>query len=448
MASKKKSVTKKAAAKKTAKKTTVKKTTQTKKVANTIYVQIAAYRDPELLNTLKDCIEKAKYPKNLRFGIAWQHSPHEEWDNLDPYKKDKRFRILDIDYRDAKGPCWARYLLNKEYKGETYTIQLDSHHRFSEHWDKTLIDMLEGLRNDGYKKPLLSSYLPSYEPWNDPDGRVPNPWIMEFDRFAPEGPVHFLPHTIDEWRELDKPVPTRFLSGHFIFADGDFCVNVEYNPNYYFHGEEIDLSARAYMAGYDLFAPHRPVIWHEYLRNGKSKHWDDNPQWIELDKASHVQHRELYGIDGNESDKTLKKHVRTLRQYEIYAGIEFKTRRAHKRTVEKVRPPVSTNAKDHDAGLTYYQKYCIDIYKHSVPENDYNVWAVAFEDENGVEIFRQDAHADEIRNLLSVPFEKDKFAHLWRSFYLEKRARKWIVWPHSESKGWGERMTGLLGKPE
>jgi hypothetical protein len=167
-----------------------------------------------------------------------------------------------------------------------------------------------------------------------------------------------------------------------------------------------------------------------------------------LDKASHVQHRELYGIDGRETDKTLKKHVRTLRDYEIYAGIEFKTRRAHKRTVEKVRPPVSTNAKEHDAGLAYYQKYCIDIYKHSVPENDYNVWAVAFEDENGVEIYRQDAHVDEIKNILSVPFEKDKFAHLWRTFYLDKRAKKWVVWPHSLGKGWGERMTGLLGKPE
>jgi len=43
------------------------------KTKNTIFIQIASYRDPQLLPTLKDCIEKAKYPKNLRFGIAWQH---------------------------------------------------------------------------------------------------------------------------------------------------------------------------------------------------------------------------------------------------------------------------------------------------------------------------------------------------------------------------------------
>ena len=48
-----------------------------------IFIQIASYRDPQLLYTLKDCLSKAKYPDNLRFGIAWQHSSSDTWDNLD-----------------------------------------------------------------------------------------------------------------------------------------------------------------------------------------------------------------------------------------------------------------------------------------------------------------------------------------------------------------------------
>jgi hypothetical protein len=52
----------------------------------TIFIQIASYRDPELLPTLKSCIENAKWPKNLRFCIAWQHSEEDEWDKLDKYK--------------------------------------------------------------------------------------------------------------------------------------------------------------------------------------------------------------------------------------------------------------------------------------------------------------------------------------------------------------------------
>lgn len=411
---------------------------------NTIYVQIAAYRDPELLPTLRDCLANATHPERLQFGIAWQHSPYEEWDTLNEFIHDPRFTIIDIDYRDARGPCWARHQLNNLYTGQKYTLQLDSHHRFVQGWDEELIAMLEALRSPTCKKPLLSSYLPSFNPQTDPTDRVQAPWIMEFDRFAPEGPVHFLPHTIDDYLQRDTPVPTRFMSGHFIFADGSFVQDVPYDPTYYFHGEEINLSVRAYMAGYDLFAPHKTLIWHEYTRNDKKKHWDDHSNWAELDKVSHAHNRELFGIDNPKSTKLLKKNKRTLKDYEKYAGLEFSTRRVHKLTLEKKNPPVSLDDISHKNGLTKYHKMCIDIHKPTFTENDYNAFAVAFEDENGHEFYRQDADIDEIKQVLSVPYEHDKFVHIWRNFYSDKMPVKWVVWPHSESKGWMERLTGEI----
>lgn len=425
----------------TKKKTVTKRAAKPKKPAHTIYIQIAAYRDPELLNTIKDCIAKAKYPENLRFAIGWQHSPYEAWDTLDEFKTDKRFHIIDIDYRDAKGVCWMRHKLNLAYSGETYTMQLDSHHRFAQDWDAGYIEMLESLRSEKCPKPLLSSYLPSFDPSNDPASRIEVPWIMEFDRFAPEGPVHFLPHSIDEYKELDKPVPSRFMSGHFIFADGIFCREVEYDPNYYFHGEEINLSVRAYMAGYDLFSPHKTLAWHEYTRDGKKKHWDDHNDWPELDKLSHQHNRKMLGMD-KKTKGALKKNVRTLKDYEKYAGIEFSTRQVHIKTIEKVRPPVSLDDISHKKGLTHHRRMCIDVYKGQLPEQDYNAWAVAFEDAEGTEIYRQDAGPDEIKSLLAVPYEKDKFVHIWRNFYSDKVPMRWVVWPHSESKGWTERLSG------
>lgn len=408
----------------------------------TIYVQIAAYRDPELLNTLRDCIANAKYPESLRFGIAWQHSPYEEWDTLDEFKDDSRFHIIDIDYRDAKGPCWARYQLNKAFNGQKYTLQLDSHHRFTQDWDYTLITMLEGLRSKTCPKPLLSSYLPSFDPKNDPASRLEAPWIMEFDRFAPEGPVHFLPHTIDDYKERTSPIPSRFISGHFIFTDGKFCKEVEYDPTYYFHGEEINLSVRAYMAGYDLFAPHKAVIWHEYTRTDKKKHWDDHANWNELDKLSHKHNKELLGIDNPKSAKILKKHRRTLREYELYAGLEFSTRRVHRDTIDKKMPPISSIDEYHTEGLGHYHRMCIDIYKEEFTETDYDIWAVAFEDNTGKEIHRSDANEQEIQRILSVPFDTDKFAHVWRNFYSDTLPVTWIVWPHSKSNGWMKKLTG------
>ena len=118
----------------------------------TIFVQRAAYRDPDLLNTLKDILDKAKNPKDLRFGISWQHSPEDEWDNLSEYLDDDRFRILDIPHEDSKGACWARNLLQQLYSGETYTLQIDSHTRFIPNWDYEIKKEYKRLVKKGIKK--------------------------------------------------------------------------------------------------------------------------------------------------------------------------------------------------------------------------------------------------------------------------------------------------------
>ena len=83
---------------------------------STIFIQIAAYRDPQLVPTLDDCIAKAKFPENLRFGICWQHDSKE---SLGKYQKDKRFRIVDVPFKKSQGACWARNQLQQKYKNET-----------------------------------------------------------------------------------------------------------------------------------------------------------------------------------------------------------------------------------------------------------------------------------------------------------------------------------------
>ena len=227
---------------------------------NSIFIQIASYRDPELLSTLRDCIAKAKYPKNLIFSIAWQHTEEDVWDTLDEFKADKRFKIIDIPHLESKGVCWARNKLQQNYSGEKYTLQLDSHHRFIQNWDEECINMVELLQSKGHKKPILTSYIPSYNPKNDPTERIQIPWKMNFDRFIPEGAVFFLPASIDNFKELTQPIPARFFSAHFCFTLGQFIEEVPYDPKYYFHGEEISLAVRAFTHGYDLFHPHKIVM--------------------------------------------------------------------------------------------------------------------------------------------------------------------------------------------
>ena len=102
---------------------------------NNIFVQIASYRDPQLIPTLKSMIENAKNPKKLIIGICRQYHPDDKFDVLDEYKNDKRFRVTDVLYSESKGVCWARNQVQQLYGGEDYTLQIDSHMRFEKNWD-------------------------------------------------------------------------------------------------------------------------------------------------------------------------------------------------------------------------------------------------------------------------------------------------------------------------
>jgi len=411
-----------------------------------IFIQIASYRDPQLLPTLRDCISKAKFPENLVFSISWQHSNDDEWDNLNEFSGDTRFKIVDIDHKDSKGACWARNQLQQNYDGEEYTLQLDSHHRFIENWDEELIIMYEDLRNKGYEKPLLTSYISSFNPDNDPDGRMMVPWKMNFDRFIPEGAVFFLPASINNHKELTEPIPARFYSAHFAFTTGQFVKEVPHDPEYYFHGEEISIAVRAYTWGYDLFHPHKIVAWHEYTRKGRTKQWDDDKSWTTKNSNSHLRNRKLFEMDGLVKDIDFGVYdfgkVRTLEDYERYAGISFKKRAVQKYTLDNnVAPNPPLFGEDFEKSFLQIFKHCIDLHKAQFNEVDYDFWAVIFEDEIGGVINRQDLSEQEIKNQLKT---NDEFLKIWRTFNTEKKPSKWIVWPHSKSKGWLDKIENKM----
>ena len=415
-----------------------------------IFIQIASFCDPQLPITIEDCIKNAKKPENLVFSIARQYNPEDESDSLEKWKDDERFKVINIPHKESKGVCWARNLVQQQYDGEKYTLQIDSHMRFTPNWDDTLIKMVKDLQKKGHKKPLLTGYVPSFNPDNDPAERIQEPWRMVFDRFIPEGAVFFLPETIPNWKELNSPVPARFYSAHFCFTLGEFSKEVQHNPEYYFHGEEISIGVRAFTYGYDLFHPHRVVIWHEYTRKGRTKQWDVDREWVVKNNHSHLTNRKLFGMDGLTQEGHDGKYgfgnVRTLRDFEEYAGILFSERSIQQYTLDKKDAPNPSieslggydNWKKQFARVF---KHCIDIQYASVPEKDYDFWVVAFHDDSGETLYRKDADKNEIARMMNDP---DKYCKVWREFQTTKQVTNWVVWPHSESKGWCERITGKL----
>lgn len=414
-----------------------------------IFVSIAAYRDPELLPTLENLISNATHPNDLTICIAWQHAEEDVWDTLEQYKSDSRFKIIDIPYQEAKGVCSARHEIQKQLTNEDYYLQLDSHHRFIKSWDTILLNYINFLRAKGHEKPVLSSYLPGYFPKQDPKGRNDEVWGLNIDRFMPAGVPFLRPYTVDNWKDLKEPFPTRFLSGHFIFTIGKFVKEVPYDPNLYFHGEESSLAGRAYTNGYDLFAPHRPIIWHEYTREGKTKHWDDSTDWADRDKASYARFRKIFEMDEVPCSPCQRKAlgvyalgtVRSLEDFEKYSGLKFKTRQLHQETINNELPPIKG---DYESGLASRHKVCIDLYKEALPEADYDHFAVALLDKEDKDVFREDMSGEQMSNLLKND-PNDKFAHIWKEFEGTTPPYKWRIWPHSISKGWTDKIENIIG---
>jgi hypothetical protein len=288
----------------------------------TIFVSVASYRDPELIPTLHDCIRMARYPGDLRFGVCWQHGP-EEPHPLDRISLASPIRLFDVLYQNSRGACWARAEIQKLYNGEDFYLQIDSHHRFVPDWDATLLNQMERTQA---ARPVLSTYAAAYSlvdmRLNLANGDLPT--VMRLDKITPDGVVLFQAHSMNL-----APLPTRarFISGHFLFAPGSIVHDVPYDPELYFTGEEITLAVRAFTHGYDLFHPSQHVLWHEYTRSARAKHWDDHVSangrfpWHLRDVDSKRKVRKFL------TDRPIGMFgcgpARTVVDYERYSGLDF-----------------------------------------------------------------------------------------------------------------------------
>jgi hypothetical protein len=298
-----------------------------------IFVQIASYRDPQLLPTLRDLDRTGRRPEFLRFGICRQFHPGDQFNDLGTYRTDGRVRMIDVPCLVSRGACWARSLTQELYSGEEYTLQIDSHMRFAPGWDVALTEMLRSLQSHcGIPKPLLTAYAPTFDPEvDDLQKRDHMPVQMIFSRFSEGGVLLNRARSAPEWCKLAFPVRARFFSGHFAFAEGRFVRDVPYDPHLYFHGEEISMAVRAYTHGYDLFHPHRSLIWHSYKRDYRDRHWDDHAAWYKADQASFARVRALLGIshrNGIHFGRYGLGKARSLRDYEQFAGINFANKTA------------------------------------------------------------------------------------------------------------------------
>ena len=183
------------------------------------------------------------------------------------------------------------------------------------------------------------------------------------------------------------------------------------------------------------------------LEKNRTKHWDDHNNWHVTNTECHLRNRKLFEMDGLVNDINFGKYgfgtVRTVKDYEKYAGLSFKKRSVQKYTLDNKLAPnpyIYNTEKEWEDSFTRVFKHCIDLSPSQVSEQDYDFWCVAFKDVNDAEINRKDADTNEIKRLLA-----DKSGvKIWREFNCEVTPHRWVVWPHSISKGWCNKIEGKL----
>ncbi|ROW53645.1 glycosyltransferase, partial [Cronobacter malonaticus] len=137
-----------------------------------------------------------------------------------------------------------------------------------------------------------------------------------------------------------------YLAGGFIFADGSFVKEVPNDPHIFFAGEEIAMAARAWTNGYDIYFPHKILLWHFYGRRQHPKVWADHSNqakatgsvalaWWERDQVAKQRVRTLLGLEQPpcEMGKYGLGSLSDFHSFEQAIGVNFGKRAVHPEVV-------------------------------------------------------------------------------------------------------------------
>ena len=268
----------------------------------TIFVSVASYRDPEAPHTLRSLFESAAVPSRVVVGVCFQcaeDSEDGECTDLSGLRPEWRanVRTLRMPWREARGPVWARFLIQRELLAdEDYFLQIDSHTRFVPGWDRALVAMLQRCASP---KPVLSTYPLPYSGEGSAAtlSDEPRQTILctrpATGAFGADGMLRFRARLLAA--PPAAPLPSAFWAAGFSFSSAALAREVPYDPHlpFLFFGEEISMVLRMWTRGWDLFAPDAHLLYHKWERGHRKGTFWEVEGGAELKRASQARVRRL-----------------------------------------------------------------------------------------------------------------------------------------------------------
>ena len=303
-----------------------------------IFVQIASYRDPDLINTITDLYLKAKNPRDISIGLCHQHGD-DVWDSPSNFVTKDNIRTISIDYQNSRGACWARSITQTLWQNEEFTLQIDSHSRFEPNWDEKLLNLFE---NQNDTKAIFTAYPSMFTPGQNYDQFDKNIYSCHVYNMK-NGFISARPKSI---KDRSKTISATAVAAGFLFGPSSIINDVKYDPDFYFTGEEAALALRLFTKGYNLYHPNINLIYHYYTRKEQKKHWSDHKNHYEYTKRSHDRLNCL--LQRNDNHSNIQDYglgsVRTIEDWRVYSGIDYVNRKLHKDSIDGHYPPYKDKA--------------------------------------------------------------------------------------------------------
>lgn len=282
----------------------------------TIYISVAAYRDPECGPTIESILARAKHPERIRVAVIDQRDAENDPEfcgperpcDQDPSQAYCKYRDqVDVFHVDAKmsvGPVFARHLGHRMFRGEYFAMQVDSHIRFIVDWDEDIINQWRSANNEmAVLTTYLSDIIGSIDPVTHKSKHPGRPIMCESD-YEGSGKLKHLRHGQQPEGPpgiTGQPTLHPFWAAGFSFARAHFVIQCPYDQYLpmVFQGEEISMGLRGFSYGYDYYAAERSTCFHMYaIKENKEKRQKVHLFWENTSAYGGAELRAMKRLNG------------------------------------------------------------------------------------------------------------------------------------------------------
>lgn len=378
-----------------------------------IFVQIVSYKGFGLLETVLDCIATAKNKDSLFFGIVLQQD-----EDVPEELSGPNFRTFKFPLGESVAHGYAYKRAQQMYSGQDYVLQVDSGCKFAEGWDEELVSSLNRLGD----RAIITNIPGKLGPNGEKESTVP--YKPQIYQFIDEAPLAW-PAPM---KNISQIIKGRYISEKFFFAKGTHCTECPYDSDMYGTESEAFINLLSFTKGYEFHHHNKPLVWRDYGKRPSA--WEnDGGWWLKQNKSREKFARMI-------KQKTGLGEVRTLRDYELYSGIDFEKRRIQKDTASGAAevPNRYENESQWESG--YMKDYSLTVSWNSDDIercDDYDYWYFSIEDDSGATLTRQDIRKDRESAILEF---KTNYKKVWFKAPADKVPKTVCIWPASKSKGW------------